>query len=156
MAQVPYFLQVLSPFDLGGQRYGWGILITDAAQIANIQSSAFASRCASVANPAYSGTSVSSSVSPAFLSAAGTTQATAAALAGQVNVVTAVASGAGVILAANLGNPVRIINRGVNPLLVYPQAGAQIESAGTNAAVTVTVGGSAEFLFSSLTQWYAA
>lgn len=90
------------------------------------------------------------------ITASGSSQSDAAALTSQVNVVTTVAAGSGVILQTSVKSPVRVLNRGANALLVYPNSGAQIEGAGTNAAVTVAIGGSADFLMASATQWYAS
>ncbi len=60
------------------------------------------------------------------LSAAGTTQANATALAARINEVTTVTSGAGVRLpTAQAGMEVTVVNRGANPLIVYGAASGQ-------------------------------
>lgn len=78
------------------------------------------------------------------ISAAGTSQATATALTAQLNVVTSVTSGQGVVLPAF---DCDILNRGTVDLLVYPPSGAQIEAFGTDAAVDLAADtGSARFM----------
>lgn len=97
------------------------------------------------------------SVKPSYtasISAAGTNQGTATALASDYNEVGTVASGTGVILRSGSNIPQCVINRGANSLAVYPNSGAQIEALGTNAAATVTVGASVMFCPFSSTQWY--
>lgn len=90
------------------------------------------------------------------VSAAGTDQGSATALAARYNVVTTVASGTGVILPASAINSViTVMNRGANTLNVFPNTGAQIESSGTNTAVTIAAGSTTEFICTSGTQWYS-
>lgn len=61
--------------------------------------------------------------------AAGSTNADATALAGDIVTVATVGAGVGVILpAANQGDWWVIGNQGANPLLVYPPAGGQINA----------------------------
>lgn len=85
----------------------------------------------------------------AAVTAAGTNQATATALTGSISIVTTVSAGQGVKLP---DNDHLILNRGTVSLLVYPQTGAQIETYGTNTAVTLVADvGSAEFLRASST-----
>lgn len=88
------------------------------------------------------------------LSAAGSTQGTATTLSSDVNVVTSVAANTGVVLTGRTAIT-WVVNRGANALNVYPQSSAQIEAAGTNAAVTVVPGGMAMLVPASTTQWYA-
>lgn len=95
------------------------------------------------------------------LTAAGTTQATALALAKQVNVVTTVAAGSGVILAAltfvaGLCVEIIIINAGANALLAYPPSGATINALAVNVAFSVAAGAIARFYQISGTAWRAA
>lgn len=83
------------------------------------------------------------------ISAAGTSQATATTLTADINIVTTVSAGQGVILS---DKDALVLNRGTVALLLYPTSGAQIEAFGTNAAVTLVAGtGSAELLRSSST-----
>ena len=83
------------------------------------------------------------------LTAAGTTQGTALALAASNNVVATTALNSGVILpAVQGGEEVWIYNAGANTLAVYPPTGAAINSAAANAAFTLatTVGGTFKFV----------
>ena len=82
------------------------------------------------------------------ISAAGTSQATATALTAQINIVTTVSAGQGVVLA---DRDATVMNRGTVDLLVYPPTGAQIEAYGTNAAVALPVNGAGNFIRSSST-----
>jgi hypothetical protein len=89
-----------------------------------------------------------------FIVAAGTTQATATALTADNNFVTSVAAGTGVTLPAGAaGREISVVNRGANPLMVYPASGAQIDGAGTNIGVSVPV--NAAFVVNAQTsaQW---
>ena len=91
------------------------------------------------------------------VSAAGSTQGTATALTSDLNVVTTVAAGAGVVLqTAVAGKTVRVINKGANPLKVYPASGAAVDALGANVAITIPVDGQASFDGSSATQWYSS
>lgn len=90
----------------------------------------------------------------ATLSAAGADQSGATPITAQFNVVTTVAAGAGVILPTTLNTKILIINRGANDLSVYPPLNAQLESYGTNVAVSIPVGNSAEFIMTSSSQGY--
>lgn len=92
----------------------------------------------------------------ATVSAAGTTQGTATALTNSYNIVTTVASSTGVALPtpATAGLEIIIVNKGANTLNVYPASGGAIDSAGTNAAVTLPVNGTATYQAATTTQWY--
>lgn len=101
-------------------------------------------------------TSLSQSITNA-VSAAGSTQGTATALTTDFNVVTTVSASQGVALptaATPFGRTVTIVNRGANPLSVYPATGAAIDGAAANAAVVVPVNAEVSFFSSSATQWY--
>jgi hypothetical protein len=90
------------------------------------------------------------------ISAAGTTQGTGTVLTTDYNVVTTVAAGTGVVLPAGLaGRDVKIVNRGANPLLVYPASGAAIDSLAANTPITILP--NATYLVESIsaTQWYS-
>lgn len=89
------------------------------------------------------------------VSAAGTTQGTATALTNTINNVTSVAASSGVILPTVSPAGVRIVvrNVGANALNVYPHSGAQINSLGTNAAFSLAVNGTIEFIAVTTTQW---
>lgn len=86
---------------------------------------------------------VYTAIAVSSLAAAGNSQGTATILTAQTNVVTTVASGAGVILQSGIVQ--RVLNRGANVLLVYPPSGANIETNAANAAVSIAVGGAATF-----------
>ena len=91
------------------------------------------------------------------LTAAGTTQATATALAKQKNVFSTVAAGAGAILPnAGAGVRITIINRGASALLVYPLIGGIIDALAANAAFSVAAGTVKGFEQVSATQFYSA
>lgn len=90
----------------------------------------------------------------ANIAAAGTTQATATAIAGTYNIVTAVAANAGVRLSATQAATMVVLNRGANTLTVYPISGQAIESLGANAGYQIAQGGVATFVTTSATQVY--
>lgn len=83
--------------------------------------------------------------SVAGISAAGTNQGTATALAAATNIVTTVSAGTGVILISGANALVK--NRGANPLAVYPPSTGQIESLSTNVAYLLQAGQDAIFSF---------
>ena len=91
----------------------------------------------------------------ATASAAGTTQGTATAITAQQTVFTTVGAGLSAVLNSTVNVPQVLMNRGVNPLTVFPFVGAQIEAFALNAAVTVAVGGTATFRCPTATQCYA-
>lgn len=92
----------------------------------------------------------------AGLSAAGTTQGTATALALGCNTVTTVASSSGVILpAGNLGDEMWVFNNGANSLTVYPPTSAKINAGSTNAGVSIGTATVCVFKCVSATQWIA-
>ena len=95
---------------------------------------------------------------PAIISAAGTVQGDATLIAALVNIVTTVASGAGVILPASstLFNR-RITNWGANSLKIYPNSGGTINGGSANAAVTIASGGVSVLLVTADgTAWWVA
>lgn len=72
------------------------------------------------------------------LTAAGTTQATAVALAADQNRFTTVGASSGAILPAmNPGDEMSVINTGASALSLYPPVGAQINALGNNAAYSI-------------------
>jgi len=89
---------------------------------------------------------------PAVVSAAGTTQGTATVLTSMLNVITACTSGQGVMATSYY---TKIWNASAAACLVYPISGAQFDAHGTNTAVSIAAGGSAEFIMTSATQGYA-
>ena len=91
----------------------------------------------------------------AGLAAAGTNQATALALAANVNEVTTVASGTGVALPPGVaGLEVSVVNAGANALAVYPASGGTIDALAANAPKSLAAGGRATFRATSASQWY--
>lgn len=91
------------------------------------------------------------------VSAAGTTQGTATAIAVQKNIVTTCASGAGVILMTptSTGAEIFIDNDSANALIIYPQSGATIDGGAANAPITIPVGAVVALLAKSTTAWDA-
>ena len=100
-----------------------------------------------------SGFYLSSSVA---VTAAGATQGTATALTTSFNVITTVAASTGVALPtpAKAGLLVTVVNRGANPLSVYPASGGIIDGAVLNALVMLPSGTAATYEAASTTQWY--
>ena len=91
----------------------------------------------------------------AAVSAAGTTQGTATALTKEINVVSTVASGAGVVLPTAVAGMVLIINNtSANTLNVYPATGGVVNSGSTNAAYSHPASASIQYYATSGTQWY--
>ena len=89
------------------------------------------------------------------ISAAGTVQANATAITKEINVVSTVESGAGVVLPTSVPGMVLIItNTNANSLLVYPAAGAAINSLAANAAFTQVANATLQFVAPTTTQWY--
>ena len=90
------------------------------------------------------------------ISAAGSTQGTGTALANTVNIVSTVASGAGVVLpTAVAGMTVYITNTSANSLLVYPATGAVINELSTNAGYSQATKATIHYVAASSTQWYS-
>ena len=94
----------------------------------------------------------------ASVSAAGTTQSTATALTTSYVVVTTAAANSGVklptITSTNVGYVIHIVNKGANPVNVYPATGSAIDAAGTNTAIVLPVAATIIIQASSTTQWY--
>jgi hypothetical protein len=90
------------------------------------------------------------------VSAAGTTQGTATALTASNNVVTTVGANSGVILPSSTtaGWMITVINRGANPLNVYPNTSAAIDGAAANTPIVVPVNQFLQVINSSNTQWF--
>ena len=89
------------------------------------------------------------------VSAAGTVQGDATALIKEINVVSTVATGAGVVLPTAVAGMVLIINNtSANTLNVYPASGGAVNSGSANAAYSHTSGASIQYYATSGTQWY--
>jgi hypothetical protein len=91
------------------------------------------------------------------ISAAGTTQGTATAIAKDNNIISTVASGAnGVVLpTAVAGMRIYIKNTSANALNVFPAANASINSLSANASISQVANASAFYISTSTTQWYS-
>jgi hypothetical protein len=94
----------------------------------------------------------------ATVSAAGTVQGDATALTSDYNIITTVASGAGVILpTATVGRRIIIVNKdAADAVKVYPATGAAIDALGSNTALSLPVSGWLELDAASTTQWYSS
>ncbi len=82
----------------------------------------------------------------AGLSTAGTTQATATALASPTNVVSGVTAGQGVLVGSTGVPRQEVINTGTVDLTVYPPIGGTFRGMSAGSPVTVPAGGSANFI----------
>jgi hypothetical protein len=89
------------------------------------------------------------------ITAAGTNQGTATAITKEMNIVSTVASGAGVVLpTAVAGMVISITNTSANSLAVYPATSAAINTGATNAAYSQPAGATLQFIAPTTTQWY--
>jgi hypothetical protein len=89
------------------------------------------------------------------ISAAGTVQGNATAITKEMNVVSTVASGAGVVLpTAVAGMVISITNTSANSLAVYPATSAAINTESANAAYSQPAGSTLQFIAPTTTQWY--
>ena len=89
---------------------------------------------------------------------AGTNAQGQGALTSDYNVITtATANPSGVTLpTATQGRRIVIVNKGANPVNVYPATGGAIDALAANAAISLAVSGVMEFNASSTTQWYSS
>jgi hypothetical protein len=89
--------------------------------------------------------------------AAGTNAQGQGALTSDYNVITVAASNpSGVTLpTATTGRRIIVVNKGANPISIYPATGGTIDALAANAAITLPVAGYIEFNASSTTQWYS-
>jgi hypothetical protein len=89
---------------------------------------------------------------------AGTNAQGQGALTTDINVITTAASNpSGVTLpTATTGRRIVVVNRGSNPVNVYPATGAAIDSIAANSPISLPVNGLLEFNASSTTQWYSS
>jgi hypothetical protein len=89
------------------------------------------------------------------VSAAGTAQGNATAITKDFNVVSTVASGAGVVLpTAIAGYRITVLNTSANALLVYPATNGIINSQAANASYSQPAGSRLDYISTSTTQWY--
>lgn len=89
---------------------------------------------------------------------AGTNAQGQGAVTNDVNVVTSTPNNpSGVTLpAASIGAWKKVINKGVNAIIVYPASGAAIDAIGTNGGIQINAGAVLEFWAVSSTQWYSS
>lgn len=89
---------------------------------------------------------------------AGTNAQGQGALTSDYNVITtAAANPSGVTLpTATQGRRVLIVNKGANPVNIYPATGGTIDALAANASIQIPVNGVLEFNASSTTQWYSS
>ncbi len=89
------------------------------------------------------------------ISAAGTAQGNATAITKEMNIVSTVSSGQGVVLpTAVAGMVISITNTSANSLLVYPASGGTINTLSLNAGFTHPAGATLQFIAPTTTQWY--
>lgn len=107
----------------------------------------------SLTTPAFDGETYSTAVTVT----AGTNAQGQSALTKDVNVITtAAANPSGVTLpTATAGRMVTVVNKGANPVAVFPASGAAIDGLSANASISLAVGSMLEFFASSATQWYS-
>lgn len=88
--------------------------------------------------------------------AAGTTQATATTVSGDIVNVTTTPASSGVVLggaAFTPGDSVVVYNGGANALLIYPPSGCNINALATNAGYSLAAGTAAHIVCMSSTQF---
>jgi len=89
------------------------------------------------------------------ISAAGSTQGTATAITKDINIVSTVSAGQGIVLPTAIAGMVIIVNNtSATSLNVYPATGATINTLSTNTAYTHVAGASLQYFAVSATQWY--
>lgn len=89
---------------------------------------------------------------------AGTNAQGQGALTSDYNVITtATANPSGVTLpTATQGRRIVVVNKGANPVNIYPATGGTIDALAANASIQLAVNGVMEFNASSTTQWYSS
>ena len=91
----------------------------------------------------------------AAVTAAGSTQGTATALTKQMNVVTTVSAGQGVMLPPpTAGMVIYVTNASATSLLVYPTSGGIIGNLSTNAGYTMPAGSTLQYLAPTTAKWF--
>jgi hypothetical protein len=82
-------------------------------------------------------------------------QANATAITKEFNTISTVNTGEGVVLpTAVAGMAIILTNTSANAVLVYPAAGAVINTLATNAALSQGAGATLQYVAMSSTQWY--
>lgn len=104
--------------------------------------------------PALSGETFSTSAAVT----AGTNAQGQGALTSDLNIITTASNNpSGVTLpTATTGRRVYVVNRGANPLAIFPATGGTIDGLAANASIALAVNGVMEFNASSATQWYSS
>lgn len=98
---------------------------------------------------------------PTYATAAAVTAGTNAqgqgALTNDVNIITTTANNpSGITLpTATTGRRCYVVNKGTNPISIYPATGGTIDALAANAAITVGTSQQIEFIAASATQWYS-
>lgn len=89
---------------------------------------------------------------------AGTNAQGQGTLTSDLNIITAAtANPSGVTLpTATTGRRIVVVNKGANPVNIYPATGASVDALGANASIQLPVNGFLEFNASSTTQWYSS
>ena len=89
---------------------------------------------------------------------AGTNAQGQGALTSDISVITtAAANPSGVTLpTATQGRRIVVVNKGANPINIFPATGASIDALAANASIQLAVNGVLEFTASSTTQWYSS
>lgn len=156
LANATYLYSVGGELVLGTQgangiRFVTNNATTDAATITS--AGVFTATNASLTTPAVSGATYSTNNN--FV--AGTNAQGQGAITTDNVVVGSTASNpSGVTLpAATTGRMITIVNKGANPVNIYPAAGGQIDALGANASLQLPVGEWIEFNAASGTQWYS-
>lgn len=108
----------------------------------------------SLTTPALSGETFSTNATVI----AGTNAQNQGAMTSDLNVVTTTAANpSGVTLpTATTGRRIIVVNKGTNPINIYPATGGTIDALGSNTAISLAVNGVMEFNASSTTQWYSS
>jgi hypothetical protein len=91
----------------------------------------------------------------AGVTASGTTQDTGVPITAALTIFTNVAEGAAATLTLVPGDRAQVVNRGLNPLTIFPLVGHEIETLGENVGATVNPGSDTTFAFNGTNQWYA-
>lgn len=100
--------------------------------------------------------SINANPTQSGMSAAGTTQGTATAIAAGITHVSTAASGTGVVLpTSTAGISCTIHNRGANALLVYPPVSSSIDALAANAGFSLATATSQTFNCLTGTTWYS-
>jgi hypothetical protein len=91
------------------------------------------------------------------LTAAGSTQGTALALTNNISVITTAAASTGVRLPSTVaGTLFVVVNRGANPITVYPPTGGTIDGGATNAGVALAITTAARFVATAAGTFFSA